>query len=116
MSGNPTGDPYFVPLGLSLIATINLINLNSSLGGSGAFNQKLDGGLGIGYMFGENVQLALTYELISIRQPRDFLKDYEGKTIKVNNQNLPNISFDDNNYFIDKYISSISLKVIYIIN
>ena len=97
-SGNLTGDPYFVPRGLSVIASLNLVTFNSALGGSGLFNQKLDGGLGLGYTFGENVQIALTYEMISFRQPRDFLKNYEGKVIKVNNQNLANIAIDNNDY------------------
>lgn len=115
-SGNPTGDPYFVPRGLSVIASLNLVTFNSALGGAGFFNQKLDGGLGLGYTFGENVQIALTYEMISFRQPRDFLKNYEGKVIKVNNQNLSSIALDNNDYYIDKYIPSISFKVVYILN
>lgn len=114
--GNPTGDPYFVPRGLSVIASLNLVTFNSALGGAGLFNQKLDGGLGLGYTFGENVQIALTYEMISFRQPRDFLKNYEGKVIKVNNQNLSSIALDNNDYYIDKYIPSISFKVVYILN
>ena len=115
-TGKPTGDPYFVPTGLSVIASLNLVTFNSALGGAGLFNQKLDGGLGLGYTFGENVQIALTYEMISFRQPRDFLTKYEGQTVKVNGQNLSNISIDDNDYYIDKYIPSFSFKVVYILN
>jgi len=115
-TGKPTGDPYFVPTGLSVIASLNLVTFNSALGGAGLFNQKLDGGLGLGYTFGENVQIALTYEMISFRQPRDFLKEYEGQTVKVNNQNLSNIAIDDNDYYIDKYVPSFSFKVVYILN
>lgn len=115
-AGNPTGDPYFVPTGLSVIASLNLVTFNSALGGAGIFNQKLDGGLGLGYTFGENVQIALTYEMISFRQPRDFLKKYEGQAVKVNNENLTNIALDDNDYYIDKYIPSFSFKVVYILN
>ncbi len=115
-AGNPTGAPYFVPTGLSVIASLNLVTFNSALGGAGIFNQKLDGGLGLGYTFGENVQIALTYEMISFRQPRDFLKKYEGQTVKVNNENLTNIALDDNDYYIDKYIPSFSFKVVYILN
>lgn len=115
-AGNAVGDPYFVPRGLSVIASVNLVTFNSALGGAGLFNEKLDGGLGLGYAFGDNVQIALTYEMISFRQPRSFLKKYEGKVVKVDNQNISNIAIDDNNYYIDKYIPSISFKVIYILN
>jgi hypothetical protein len=115
-SGKAVGDPYFVPSGLSIVTTINLVTFNSALGGAGLFNQKLDGGLGLGYTFGENVQLALTYEMISFRQPRDFLKKLEGQTVEVNGSNLSTLSLDDNDYFIDKYIPSVSLKIVYILN
>ena len=115
-NGKPIGDPYYVPRGFSIIASLNLVTFNSALGGSGLFNQKLDGGLGLGYTFGENVQIALSYEMLSFRQPRDFMKKYEGKPIKINNQNLSSIALDDNNYYIDKYIPSVSFKVVYVLN
>lgn len=115
-SGSEIGDPYFVPSGLSLVATINLVTFNTALGGSGLFNHKLDGGLGLGYTFGENVQLAMTYEMISFRQPRDFLKEFENQTVKLNGSNLSSLSFDDNDYFIDKYIPSVSFKIVYLLN
>jgi hypothetical protein len=115
-AGKEIGDPYFVPSGLSIIATINLVAFNSALGGAGIFNQKLDGGLGLGYSFGENVQLALTYEMLSFRQPRSYIKNLEGQVIKVGGSNLTNLSIDDNNYFIDKYIPSASLKIIYVLS
>ncbi len=115
-NGDPVGDPYFVPSGLNVVVTINLVTFNSALGGSGVFNQKLDGGLGLGYTFGDNVQLVLTYEMISFRQPRDFLTQYNGQTIPVGNTNLSSLSIDDNDYFIDKYVPSISLKVVYLLN
>lgn len=115
-NGDAVGDPYFVPSGLNIVVSINLVTFNSALGGSGVFNQKLDGGLGLGYTFGDQVQIAITYEMISFRQPRDFLTKYKGQTIPIGNSNLTNLSLDDNNYFIDKYIPSVSLKVIYLIN
>jgi len=115
-SGEPVGDPYFVPSGLSIIATINLVTFNSALGGAGLFNQKLDGGLGLGYTFGEKIQLAATYEMLSFRQPRDYIQELNGKTIKVAGSNISTLSIDDNDYFIDKYVPSVSVKIIYILN
>ena len=115
-NGDPVGDPYFVPSGLSIIATINLVTFNSALGGAGLFNQKLDGGLGLGYKFGDNVQLALTYEMLSFRQPRQYIKELEGQTVNVGGSNITTLSVDDNDYFIDKYVPSMSIKVIYLLN
>jgi len=115
-NGNEVGEPYFVPSGLNVVVTINLVTFNSALGGSGIFNQKLDGGLGLGYTFGDNVQLVLTYEMISFRQPRDFLTKLNNQTIPVGNSNLSSLSIDNNDYFIDKYIPSLSLKVVYLLN
>ncbi|MCF0061363.1 hypothetical protein MUK70_19170 [Dyadobacter chenwenxiniae] len=112
-NGIPVGNPYYVPRGLSIIATINLATFNSALGGAGLFNQKLDGGLGIGYTFGDNVQIAATYEMLSFRQPRDYLLNYEGKKIIVNRSPLTSLQPDNNDFFGDKYYPSVSLKVIY---
>lgn len=115
-AGNNVGDPYLLPSGLSMIVTVNLITFNSALGGTGIFNQKLDGGLGLGYTFGKKSQVALTYEMLSFRQPRKYIQNLNGQSIKVNNSNLTSLSMDDNDYFIDKYVPSLSFKVIYLLN
>ncbi|MGE5521180.1 MAG: hypothetical protein ACM3VS_14735 [Candidatus Dadabacteria bacterium] len=109
------GPLYYVPYGFCFIATVNLITLNSGVTGSG-FNQKLDGGLGFGYRVNDNFQLALTGEMISYRQPREFLFESKDQTLKtMNGDVLTAINPDDNNYFIDKYMPSLSFKFFYLI-
>lgn len=108
------GPFYRTPLGLCFVASLNLANLSSTQSGS-IFNKKIDGGLGLGYRVSQNFQISLTYEKISIRQPRQFLKDLEGKNIIINNQILNSLDIEDNNYFVDKYLNSAAIKFIYVI-
>jgi len=114
--GNLVGPVYYVPYGLCFVATVNLVTFNSSATGS-IFNQKIDGGLGFGYRINDNFQLALTYEMISYRQPRQFLLDnYNEQTLKSPNGDIiTSINPDDNNYFQDKYMQSLSIKFFYLI-
>lgn len=77
------------------------------------FNQKISGGLGISYNFSEDFSIGLTYELISNRTPKDFLIDLDGQEILENGQTLTTLDITDNNYFFDKYISTLSFKFIY---
>jgi hypothetical protein len=115
-NGEKYGPVYFVPYGLCFLATVNLVTFNSSANGS-AYNQKLDGGLGFGYRVNDNFQVALTGEMISYRQPRKFLLDgFRDKTLSLPNGDLvTSINPDDNNYFMDKYMPSVSLKFFYLI-
>ncbi len=115
-AGTPTGPVYFVPYGLCFVATVNLVSFNSAATGS-LFNQKIDGGLGLGYRVNDNFQIAMTYEMISYRQPRQFLMDnYNDKILSnASGDVISSINIDDNDYFRDKYMSSISLKFFYLI-
>ena len=70
--GKAYGPVYYVPYGLYLIAAVNLTTFHDAMKG-GVFNQKIDGGLGLGYRLNHDLQIALTFEKISVRQPRDFL-------------------------------------------
>ena len=114
--GIAEGPVYFVPYGLCFIATVNLITFNSGASGS-AFNQKIDGGLGFGFRVNDNFQIALTGEMISYRQPRKFLLEgYKDQILKTPNGDVvSSINPDDNNYFMDKYMPSISFKFFYLI-
>lgn len=114
--GEKVGESYYVPRGLAIIGAINLATFNSALGGSGVFNAKLDGGLGLAYTFADNVQIAGTFEMISYRQPRKYLDQYENKKININGEYLLNIPLDDNDYFANRYMPSISFKVVYLLN
>ena len=116
-NGDEYGPVYYVPFGFCFLATINLVSFNSAATGS-SFNQKIDGGLGLAYRINDNFQLALTYEMISQRQPRDFLiKNYKDEELKTSNGTIINsITPDDNDYFYDKYIPSVSFKFFYLIS
>lgn len=115
--GKAVDKVYYVPYGLCFVATINLVTFNSAATGS-LFNQKLDGGLGLGYRVNDNFQLALTYEMISYRQPREFLLNNYNDKILTNPSGdiVPSINIDDNDYFRDKYMPSISFKFFYLIS
>jgi hypothetical protein len=97
-----------------LVATVNLVTFNSAGNGS-IFNQKIDGGLGLGYRINDDLQVALTYEMISYRQPREFLFDLKGKELTESGQAITTINPDDNNYFRDRYMPSFSFKFFYLI-
>jgi hypothetical protein len=111
------GPVYYVPYGLCFIATINLVSFNSAATGS-LFNQKIDGGLGLGYRINDNFQLSLTGEMISYRQPRQFLLDsYNEQILRTpDGEIISSINPDDNNYFRDRYMPSISFKFFYLIS
>lgn len=116
-AGKPVGPVYYVPYGLCFVATVNLVSFNSAATGS-LFNSKIDGGLGLGYRVNDNFQIAMTYEMISYRQPRQFLLDnYNEQVLKTPNGDIiTSINPDDNNYFRDKYMPSLSLKFFYLIS
>jgi hypothetical protein len=113
--GTQVGPSYYIPYGLYLIATVNLLNF-SEAGNGTIFNKKIDGGLGLGYRFNDDVLIALTYEMLSVRQPRDFLiNDFKGQTVSVNNEVVTKLDTNDDTFFTDKYLPSLSLKLVYLI-
>jgi len=111
----PYGPVYYVPYGVYLIAAVNLTTFQDAMKG-GVFNQKIDGGLGLGYRLNSDLQIALTFEKISVRQPREFLFDYKDKVITINNQPLTSLDINDNNFFRTDYLSALSVKFVYIIS
>jgi hypothetical protein len=115
-NGNKVDDPYFSPRGLCLVATVNLATFNSAVGGAGLFNQKLDGGIGLGWYLGDNVQIALTYEMISYLQPRDYIRKLEGKQIIGHGEKLTSLPTNNTDYFINRYQQSFAFKIIYLLS
>jgi hypothetical protein len=114
-NGQQVGQSYYIPYGLYLVATVNLLNF-SEAGNGTIFNKKIDGGLGIGCRFNDDVLIALTYEMLSVRQPRDFLiNEFKDKTISVNNEVVTTLDTSNDTFFIDKYLPSLSLKLVYLI-
>lgn len=113
--GTESRTAYYVPYGFCALATINLVTFNSAATGS-AYNQKLDGGLGLGYRINDNMQLACTFEMISYRLPRQYLLDeYRDKTLTdAAGKTVTSISADDDNYFASRYLPSVSIKFFYL--
>src|SRR5690606_4008429 len=114
LSGKPVGEVYSVPSRLSFIATVNLAQFGASQAAS--FNKKLDGGLGLGIRLGDDFHVALTGEMISVRQLRDYIVDtYENKPIIIDNETLNALDINDNTLFVDKYNFGVSVKFIYVL-
>lgn len=113
--GQATGKGYYVPYGFYALATVNLVTFNSAAAGS-IYNQKLDGGLGLGYRINDNVLIAATFEMISYRTPRDFLvNDYRDKVLtNAAGTAITTLNQDDNDYFTNRYMPSVSVKFFYL--
>ena len=112
-----TGEATFVPYGFYALATVNLVAFNSAASGS-AYNQKLDGGVGVGFRLNDNVLLAATFEMLTYRTPRDFLLE-DGRRNQVltgpGGTPITTLSQDDDAYFINRYQPSVSLKFFYLL-
>jgi hypothetical protein len=90
---------------------LNLLDISSE---SISFNKSIDGGLGFGYYINENIQIAVFYDMIRIRQMRDYIVDH------YNNRRIPNgaeyfnaLDENNNNLFYNKNFSGASIKAIF---
>lgn len=95
---------------------INLAEVSSS---NVSFNKQIDGGIGIGYFFNPTVQLAAFYDIVRIRQMRDYIvAQYEGKPIPNGNNNefYNALDLTDNRLFYNKTFTGFSLKIIIALN
>lgn len=110
-----SGDPAYEDLKWYQRFAINIsLNLAEINGGNIAFNKSIDGGLGLGYYFNEFTQVALFYDMLRVRQMRDyFVKNYEGQAIPNGTEVYNALDEKDNNLFYNKYYSGLSLKVIF---
>jgi hypothetical protein len=112
--GQVTGPVYYIPYGIYLVATVNLATFHDAMGG-GVFNQRIDGGLGLGYRINHDLMFSLTFEKLSIRQPRDFLFAYDNQVILIDGQPLTALDPADKDYFKTNYFSSFALKLVYLL-
>lgn len=104
---------YSVDSRLSFVATVNLAQFGASQ--TAAFNKKIDGGLGLGIKLNDDFHLALTAEMISVRQLRDYVIDtYKDKPIIIDDAPLNALDINDNNLFADNYNLGFSVKFIYV--
>ncbi|OGX87886.1 hypothetical protein BEN47_10135 [Hymenobacter lapidarius] len=115
-TGGATKTVYYVPYGWNLVATVNLLTFNTAATGS-VFNKRIDGGLGLGYRINDELQLAATFEMISYRLPRDFLIDEcrDKQVISATGTLITSILPDNSDYYADRYLPSVSLKLFYLL-
>jgi hypothetical protein len=94
--------------------SLNLAEINSN---NVSFNKAIDGGIGIGYLVNDFTQIALFYDMIRVRQLRDFFV-----TNYLNQSGIPTgngtevynaLDEKDKNLFYSKYYSGISFKIIF---
>lgn len=109
--GVPIGQIYKIS-NWSAIGIVNLATFSEAQSGS-IFNQQVSGGLGMSYNINEDVAFGLSFELISYRKPKDFLIQLNGQEVIVNNNIITSLDISDNNFFFDRYASTLSLKIIY---
>ncbi len=109
---DPIGPVYYVNHGWSLVTSINIALFNESLTTT-IFNKRIDGGIGLGYRINKDFQIAFVYEFLTIRQPREFLRNLEGETITVNNELVTSLTSDNNDFFKDDYAAAFSVKFVY---
>ncbi len=95
---------------LAINVSLNLVEINSD---NLSFNKNIDGGLGLGYMVNDFVQVALFYDLIRLRQLRDHVKDnYLGKSIPNGTDILNALDEKNNDLFYNKTFTGFSFKII----
>jgi hypothetical protein len=95
---------------------INLADVSST---NVTFNKQIDGGVGIGYVFTNNVQLAGFFDIIRQRQMRDYIVEkYEGRPIPngTTNENYNALDVSDNKLFYNKTFTGFSIKVVIALN
>lgn len=96
---------------ITLNLAINLADVNSD---GLSFNKPVDGGLGLGYSFSDNVQVALFLDVIRVRQLRPYVvENYKDKPIPNGTDNYTALDPNDNELFTTKNLFGVSLKVIY---
>lgn len=110
---NTEGPVFLIPSRWSVGAVVNLAQFSAQ---SNLYNQQIDGGLGIGYELNENIFILGTFEFLSVKQPREyFVNQYKDKNSQViiDGAPLKSLNYDDTSIFTNKYIPSISVKVVF---
>lgn len=96
---------------------LNLALNLAEIGSDVSFNKQIDGGLGLGYLLTADVQLAAFFDLIRVRQLRDYIvSNYENKIIPKGAEFYTALDQSDNNLFYNKTFTGMSLKLIIALN
>jgi hypothetical protein len=96
---------------LSVNLALNLVNISNDV----SFNKNIDGGLGLGYFFTPDFQLAAFYDVSRVSQLRDYVvKNYTGKQVPNGDKTYyTTLDIKDNNLFYNKTISGFSIKAVF---
>lgn len=126
-SGKPIGNSIKVRRGLSIIANVNVysynhflaqknltfgLSKNTFLGESGILKKRLDGGMGLAYSFDNNLQLALSYNLVSFYQPRSDFEVTDSYIVNLESKSHTVIPLTKDAYE-QKYLACLLLQLVY---
>ncbi len=90
---------------------LNLVDISSN---DVAFNKNINGGLGIGCLLNDFVQVAVFYDISTERQLRDYIvSTYINKSIPNGSAVYNALDENDNNLFYNKTFGSFSFKIIF---
>lgn len=95
---------------LSINLGLNMIDISNDV----SFNKTVNGGIGMGYFITPNLQAAVFYDLMRMRQLREYVNSYKDSPIPNATGTYYNaLDANDNNLFYNKTIKSISFKLIF---
>ena len=116
---NSAGDPVTPPTQedaewyerFAINVGLNIAEVNE---GSISFNKAIDGGIGLGYYLNDFTQIGVSFDMIRIRQLRNYIVDnYLDKPIPNGNDVYNALDQNDNNLFYNKYFGGCSVKIIF---
>jgi hypothetical protein len=108
-TGSLVGEPFPAPGWFSFLSSFNLAEFNQTSG----FNTQLSGGLGLGANIQNVFQIGLFWDVTQVKTLRDFYAKRTDSTIVINNIPLVSLDEKDSRFFKTEYLSSFSIKFIY---
>lgn len=101
-----TKQKFAVNIGLNLLAVSNDVQ----------FNKAIDGGIGLGWFFAPNAQIALMFDVTSARRMREYLVEtYRDKQIPKGSNAVFYTALDlsDNSLFYSRVTTGLSFKIVF---
>lgn len=96
---------------LAINLGLNLLEVNTE---QVSFNKSIDGGIGLGYFLNEYIQLAVFYDLVRVRQLRDYIQSaYLDKPIPNGKEFFNALDENNNDLFYYKTFTGLSFKMIF---
>jgi hypothetical protein len=96
---------------LSFNVGMDMVNIDKNV----SFNKSINGGLGLGYFITPEIQAAVFYDIMGIRQLQDYVVEkYKDAPIPKAGGTFYNaLDVEDNNLYYNKTIKSLSFKLIF---